>query len=97
MTQLHSQIDTQSEVFKNNHSALQQQTELLHQHLARIVEGGGSHRQKQQRDKGKLLARERINTLLDPDSPFRTLSTGHLMSMKMMSQQRDHYRHWPHS
>lgn len=73
MTQLHSQIDTQSDLFKRNTQALQQQTEQLHQHLARISEGGGSKRQKQQRDKGKLLARERINALLDPDSPFLEL------------------------
>ncbi|MAM89043.1 MAG: methylcrotonoyl-CoA carboxylase [unclassified Hahellaceae] len=37
---------------------------------AKIREGGGAEAQAKQRDKGKLLCRERIAQLLDHDSPF---------------------------
>ncbi len=37
--------------------------------------GGGARYVERHRDRGKLLARERVELLLDPDSPFLELST----------------------
>lgn len=38
--------------------------------LAAARSGGGAHAVKRHREQGKLLARERIEKLLDPDTPF---------------------------
>ncbi|GAA3979100.1 carboxyl transferase domain-containing protein [Allohahella marinimesophila] len=58
-------------------SAAAARLEQMNQRLAhikaletRIREGGGPEAQAKQRDKGKLLCRERISLLLDHDSPF---------------------------
>ncbi|WP_219507477.1 acyl-CoA carboxylase subunit beta [Nonomuraea ceibae] len=41
---------------------------------AKAVAGGGERYVRRHRDRGKLLARERIELLVDPDSPFLELS-----------------------
>ena len=41
----------------------------LKQRLAKVAEGGGKKNAAKQHEKGKLLARERINYLLDKDQP----------------------------
>lgn len=40
-----------------------------------VLDGGGAEAIKRHTSKGKLLARERINKLIDPGSPFLELST----------------------
>jgi acetyl-CoA carboxylase carboxyltransferase component len=47
--------------------------ELDHEH-AKALRGGGDTYVERHRRRGKLLARERIELLLDPDSPFLELS-----------------------
>lgn len=42
--------------------------------IQKIVEGGKQKAKESHIKKGKLLARERINTLLDPTSPFLEFS-----------------------
>ncbi|NUR93383.1 MAG: acyl-CoA carboxylase subunit beta, partial [Nonomuraea sp.] len=42
---------------------------------AKAVAGGGEKYVERHRRRGKLLARERIELLVDPDSPFLELST----------------------
>jgi len=42
--------------------------------VSKIVEGGGEKAIQRHTSRGKLLARERINRLLDPSSPFLELS-----------------------
>lgn len=39
-----------------------------------IIQGGGAKAVERHTSRGKLLARERINRLLDPSSPFLELS-----------------------
>ena len=41
---------------------------------AKALAGGGPKYVERHRDRGKLLARERIELLVDPDSPFLELS-----------------------
>lgn len=43
---------------------------LLRARIAKAQEGGGSRKMEEQRQKGKLTARERISYLLDKESPF---------------------------
>ena len=42
--------------------------------VQKITEGGGEIAKKKHVDRGKLLVRDRISTLLDPGSPFLELS-----------------------
>ena len=42
--------------------------------IGHIVQGGGAKAVERHTSRGKLLARERINRLLDPSSPFLELS-----------------------
>ncbi len=74
MTQLISYLQTKSAEFKRNFEHNQQlatrlqarQQTVAHERPARVVE--------RQRQRGKLLARERVNVLLDEGSPFLELS-----------------------
>ncbi len=46
----------------------------LDEQLELAIAGGGERYQQRHRDRGRLLARERIELLVDPDSPFLELS-----------------------
>jgi acetyl-CoA carboxylase carboxyltransferase component len=46
----------------------------LHERTQQVQAGGGESSRKRQRELGKLLARERIDRLLDPGTPFLELS-----------------------
>src|SRR5680860_152400 len=48
--------------------------EQLRERTARVWQGGSEAARKKHTDRGKMLARERIDTLLDPGSPFLELS-----------------------
>lgn len=53
--------------------------------LENIYKGGGENASKKQKDKGKLLARERINYLIDPDKPW--LEIGAFAAQGMYKEQ----------
>jgi len=74
MSILHSQTDTRSAAFAANRTAMLALVGDLDARLGRIREGGGPAAQERHRSRGKLLARERIDALLDPGSPFLELS-----------------------
>ncbi|MFC2973059.1 carboxyl transferase domain-containing protein [Azotobacter bryophylli] len=74
MSILTSSLDRNSPDFAANRDAMLAQVEDLCARLARIAEGGGREAQKRHSARGKLLVRERIDTLLDPGSPFLELS-----------------------
>ena len=46
----------------------------LKQNIHRITEGGGVKATQRHKSKGKLLARERVEALIDPSSPFLEFS-----------------------
>jgi 3-methylcrotonyl-CoA carboxylase beta subunit/propionyl-CoA carboxylase len=74
MDVIETQIDVASEQARVNadyHRALAAE---LRGHLARARQGGGEKYQQRHREQGKLLARERIDRLLDPGAPFLELS-----------------------
>ncbi|MFA6301730.1 MAG: carboxyl transferase domain-containing protein [Legionella sp.] len=74
MAQLISQINTNSEEFKNNHAAMLALIEKLQSIINTINEGGGEKARERHHQHGKLLPRERLQELLDPGSPFLELS-----------------------
>ena len=74
MDVIHSQIDPRSAEFQRNLAHNQEQVRLLRERLQVAREGGGERAIALHRQRNKLLARERIDTLLDPGAPFLELS-----------------------
>ncbi|WP_425411362.1 carboxyl transferase domain-containing protein [Oceanospirillum beijerinckii] len=74
MAVIKSKINTRSEEFQTNRSNMKRLVQDLREKLAEIKQGGGEAAQKKHLDRGKLLPRERINTLLDEGAPFMELS-----------------------
>jgi acetyl-CoA carboxylase carboxyltransferase component len=74
MPVLGTSIDESSESYEANRAAM---LDLLAEHDAQVqlaTTGGGVRYQARHRERGKLLARERIELLVDRDSPFLELS-----------------------
>ncbi|MDY6926910.1 MAG: carboxyl transferase domain-containing protein [Pseudomonadota bacterium] len=70
MPVLTSQVNPQSDAYKQNQQGMQKVVDDLQNTIATIVKGGGEKYVARHKAKGKLLARERIDALLDADSPF---------------------------
>ncbi len=71
---LRSAIDTKSEAFQRNRAAMGALVADLRETVGRIARGGPPHAREKHVGRGKLLARERIDLLLDAGSPFLELS-----------------------
>jgi len=71
---LSSSIDTSSPEFQQNSGHHKQLANELKERLARVREGGGEKYRKRQEAQGKLFVRDRIERLLDPNSPFLEFS-----------------------
>jgi acetyl-CoA carboxylase carboxyltransferase component len=74
MPVLTSHIDPNSETFRANSRALAEGLDTVNQQLAAARAGGGDRYVERHRRRGKLLARERIELLLDRDSAFLELA-----------------------
>jgi acetyl-CoA carboxylase carboxyltransferase component len=73
VTVLKSTLDPASESYQQAADALTAKLDELDAELAKAVAGGGDKYVQRHRDRGKLTARERIEALIDPDSPFLEL------------------------
>ena len=73
-TVLRSRIDRGSEAFARNLAANQALLDEIQMALAEAVAGGGPEKVARHRKRGKLTIRERIESLLDRDTPFLELS-----------------------
>ncbi len=67
---LSSQINPRGDDFKASADAMRALVDDLNAKLARIVQGGGDAARAKHVARGKLLPRERVEMLLDPDTPF---------------------------
>jgi 3-methylcrotonyl-CoA carboxylase beta subunit len=67
-------VDPSSETFRANAGAQQALVAELRTRIAAAAEGGGARARDRHTARGKLLPRERVDTLLDPGSPFLELS-----------------------
>ncbi len=74
MDTIPSHIDTTSEPFRSNGARMEQLVSELDERRRVAREGGGPKYLERHRAQGKLPVRERIEKLLDPDSPFLELS-----------------------
>lgn len=70
MQTLTSQVNPKSQQFLHNKKGMQALLDALAQHLEESRFQGTEHHIAKARKRGKLLARERIELLLDQDSPF---------------------------
>jgi len=70
MITLPTQIDTSSDVFEKNCSAMGEALDILAKDLTRSREGGGEKYVQRHLDRGRLLPRERVERLLDRDGWF---------------------------
>src|SRR5437879_5030716 len=74
MATLESRIDPSSPEFKANRECNLRLVAELRTRLAELRQGGGEEAVRRHRARNKLLARERIERLLDPGTPFLELS-----------------------
>jgi acyl-CoA carboxylase subunit beta len=74
VTVLGSALDTSSQDYAARRAAMLAKLGDLDAEHAKAVAGGGPKYVERHRGRGKLLARERIELLIDPDSPFLELS-----------------------
>src|SRR5437764_5192219 len=70
MPALASKLNPRSEEFKANAAAMRALVDDLNAKLARIAQGGGEGPRAKHVARGKLLPRDRVEMLLDPDTPF---------------------------
>jgi 3-methylcrotonyl-CoA carboxylase beta subunit len=74
MTAFKSNIEPKSDTFAANRAAMSEAVDDLSTVLAKIEEGGGEKAQQKHLDPGKLLPRHRIDSLIDPGTPFLEFS-----------------------
>ena len=71
---IQTHIERSSAEFQENTQYFQQLIEQLNQRVQHVQQGGGVDAIAKHRKRNKLLARERIHLLCDPDTPFLELS-----------------------
>jgi 3-methylcrotonyl-CoA carboxylase beta subunit len=74
MTRLPSQVDPRGGEFRTNREAMSGLVADLRSRVAAVAAGGSPKAVEKHRGRGRLLARERIDLLLDAGSPFLELS-----------------------
>ncbi|MET0878729.1 MAG: carboxyl transferase domain-containing protein, partial [Tardiphaga sp.] len=71
---LRSTLDSTSADFKRNIDAMQAQVADLKDRLGAVSGGGGEAARAKHTARGKMLARERVDLLIDPGTAFLELS-----------------------
>jgi len=70
---LRSRLDTRSEDYRANLAAMEALWGQVEAQLAALPTIGGQRYVDRHRKRGKMLVRERIEALVDPDTPFLEL------------------------
>ncbi|HEY9265642.1 MAG TPA: acyl-CoA carboxylase subunit beta, partial [Mycobacterium sp.] len=70
---LPDRVDTRAPVYLENREGLIAQLDAIAEQLALANGGGGEKYVARHRRRGKMLARERVELLLDPDTAFLEL------------------------
>jgi len=74
MERIESRVSPNSPDFKRNREVMEAQVARLRADIERIRAGGPENARRRHVERGKLLVRERVKRLIDPDSPFIELS-----------------------
>ncbi|RLD40064.1 MAG: methylcrotonoyl-CoA carboxylase, partial [Bacteroidetes bacterium] len=75
MYRIESKIDTKSDEFKKHQVEFQRILNEYREKQKSVINGSSPRAVAKHKERGKLLARERINLLIDPNTPFLELST----------------------
>jgi len=75
MTKINSKINTNDADYQANYNHNCQLLETLSERQAKVRQGGSERARQRHIERGKLLPRERVELLLDPNPPFLELST----------------------
>lgn len=75
MKRIKSNIATSDPGFQENDQRNRRRSQELAELLGKVRQGGSDKSRQRQLDQNKMLVRERIESLLDPGSPFLELST----------------------
>jgi acetyl-CoA carboxylase carboxyltransferase component len=73
MTVLRSTLDTRAPAYDESVAAMTAKLTDIDAELAKALAGGGQKYVERHHARGKMTARERIESLIDPDSPFLEL------------------------
>jgi acetyl-CoA carboxylase carboxyltransferase component len=74
VTVIRTTLDPRGDDYRARRAAMLAKLERLDREHRKALAGGGEKYVERHRGRGKLLARERVELLLDPDSPFLELS-----------------------
>ncbi len=75
MDVIQTKIDTKSALFAENREHMESLVAEFKRRLAQVQAGGGEAALARHREQGKLFVRDRIERLIDADSPFLEFST----------------------
>ncbi len=75
MYRIESNISPRSDEFMKNQSAFREVLATFKKRLTEVKKGGPPKAIERHKERGKLLARERIDLLIDPNTPFLELSS----------------------
>ena len=81
MPAIKSKLDTRSAEFRANAERMKALVADLRDKVGRVAQGGDAAARTKHSARGKMLARERVRTLLDPGTPF--LEIGQLAAWDM--------------
>jgi acetyl-CoA carboxylase carboxyltransferase component len=71
---IESHIDRKSPQYQENKRYFEELLDQLDEHMQQVQQGGGAEAIAKHRKRNKLLARERVQLLCDPDTPFLEFS-----------------------
>ncbi|MCB0974191.1 MAG: acyl-CoA carboxylase subunit beta [Actinobacteria bacterium] len=74
MSVIKSHLDPSQETYRDNRRSMVTHLERYQALVDRALDGGGERYRQRHRTRGRLLARERIELLVDQDAPFLELS-----------------------
>ncbi|MEM7469031.1 MAG: carboxyl transferase domain-containing protein [Pseudomonadota bacterium] len=74
MSKLRSNLETSSPEFESNSANMASLVETLQSNARKVATGGGDRAREKHLKRGKLLSRDRIDSLLDKGAPFLELS-----------------------
>jgi 3-methylcrotonyl-CoA carboxylase beta subunit len=84
MPVLSTNLDARSELFRANAAAMKELVDDLRAKAGQAMQGGSESARQKHLARGKLLPRDRVNTLIDPGSPF--LEVGQLAALGMYGE-----------
>ena len=74
MQRIETKVDTSGQEFRDNRDAYRRLIERHQKRMEQARLGGPENARKKHQQRGKLLARERIDAVIDPQTPFLELS-----------------------